>query len=274
MKILVPTDFSKLASVAIRYAAELAQHTDAELILFHAVSIDGPPHAMAAMKTHQILEAMEDGAKNDLIVKMHELKKMEGPPVKTSYKLVTGHPVQDMIEHYLQHHAVDLIVMGTKGASGMKKVLMGSNAAAVIGKIDIPVITVPEHARFKPVKQIVYASDLMDIGSEMESLIRVGKVFDASIHILHIVSPGTPMDGNGEILKNELIARYHYPNLSLDFRVNENVEEAIEEFIADVHADMLAMFTHQPTFFEKLFGRSVTRELAFHSRIPLLSFKK
>lgn len=63
MKILVPTDFSKLASVAIRYAAELAQHTDAELILFHAVSIDGPPHAMAAMKTHQILEAWKMGPK-------------------------------------------------------------------------------------------------------------------------------------------------------------------------------------------------------------------
>lgn len=274
MKILVPTDFSKPASVAIRYAAEFAQHTGAELVLFHALSIEGPPHAMAAMKTNQILEAMEDGAKNDLIVKMHELRKMEGPPVNVSYKLVTGHPVQDMIGHYLQHHPVDLIVMGTKGASGMKKVLMGSNSAAVIGKIDVPVITVPEHARFKPVQHLVYASDLNDIGGEMETLIRFCRGFDASIHILHIHSTAAPVGLDREALKNELRTKYDYTKLTLDFRESENVEEAIEDFIADTHADMLAMFTHQPTFLERLFGKSVTRELAFHSMIPLLSFKK
>ncbi|OFY84093.1 MAG: hypothetical protein A3F72_19635 [Bacteroidetes bacterium RIFCSPLOWO2_12_FULL_35_15] len=65
MKILLPTDFSKLSKVAVHYAAKLAKKLNAEIVLLHAVFIDAPPRAQAALKINQILEAMVDNAKQD-----------------------------------------------------------------------------------------------------------------------------------------------------------------------------------------------------------------
>ncbi|MCE9539680.1 MAG: universal stress protein [Bacteroidetes bacterium] len=274
MKILLPTDFSKLSKVAIHYAAEIAKKLNAELVLLHVVFIDAPPRAQAALKTRQILDAMVDNSMQDFIHLTNEIKQDYGEKINISYKIIKSYPVEEVIETFAQHNDIDLIIMGTKGASGLKRVLMGSNAAAVIGNSNIPVIAVPEHARFKHVKHIVYASDLLALNKEMETLIQFARLFDSFIHILNIVSPNSKKKIERIKIKNELINKYNYPKISIHISINDDVEEAIDEYIAEVKADMLAMFNHKPTFFERLFGKSVTREMAFHSWIPLLAIKK
>lgn len=179
-----------------------------------------------------------------------------------------------MIGTFAHNNDIDLIIMGTKGASGLKKVLLGSNTNAVISNLDIPVIAVPEHARFDNMKHIVYASDFLAIDKEMEILIRFAQPFKSSIHILHIVSTNSKKKIDSLAIKNKLIEKHNYAPISIHISVNENVQEAIDEYVADIKADLLAMFTHKPSFFEKLFGESVTREMAFQNWIPLLTIKK
>ncbi|MBK8522343.1 MAG: universal stress protein [Ferruginibacter sp.] len=272
MKILLPTDFSKFSKVAVHYAVKLAKKLNAEIILLNAVFIDAPPRAQSALKTSQILDAMVENITLEFISLIKEIK--TGNEIDISYKIIKGYPVKDVVETFACHNDIDLIIMGTKGVSGLKKVLMGSNAAAVIGNSSIPVISVPEHARFNHIKHIVYASDLLAVNPEVKKLIQFVRPFDALIHLVHVVSPDSKKKIDKLKMKNDLISKNKYSKIAVHIAVHEDIEEAIDEYIADVKADMLTMFTHKPTFLEKLFGKSVTREMAFHSWIPLLSIKK
>ncbi|MDO9186780.1 MAG: universal stress protein [Bacteroidia bacterium] len=274
MKILSPTDFSKLSNIAVRYAGKLAKKLNAELILLHVVYIDAPPRAQATLKTRQILDAMADNAKQDFTQLINEIKSEAGNKINVSHHIALGYPVEDVIKTFAQHNTIDLIIMGMKGSSGLKKMLIGSTAVAVMGSSRIPVITIPEHARFNAIKSIVYPSDMHAISLEVKNLIQFAKLFNASIHILHVVSTDSKKKIDRLKIKNKLISKYNYPRISFHISVNDQVTEAIDEYAADTKADLLAMFTHKPTFFEKLFGQSITREMAFHGWIPLLAIKK
>ena len=162
--------------------------------------------------------------------------------------------------------------MGTKGATGLTKVLIGSNAAAVINSSDIPVITVPEFARFNNLKHIVYATDILNLNKELKMIVPFAKLFDATIHILHIVSLKSKKKINTKNIVDKL--KIIYPKITFHVAINDQILEEIDEYTADIKADMLVMFTHDLTFFEKLFGKSVTRQMAFHIWIPLLTIKK
>lgn len=274
MKILLPTDFSKLSKVAAHYAAKLAKKFNAEIILLYAVFINAPPRAQSALKTNQILDAMADNAEMEFISLINELKQEIGGKINIGYKIIKGYPVKDVVETFAHHNNIDLIIMGTKGASGLTKVLMGSNATAVIGNSNIPVISIPEHARFRHIKHIVYASDLLAVNREVKTLIQFAQLFNATIHVLHVISSNSTDKFDSIKMQDGLINNNNYPQISVQITVNEDIEAAIDEYLADINADMLAMFTHTPTLFEKIFGKSVTREMAFHSWIPLLSIKK
>lgn len=217
---------------------------------------------------------MVENAEQDFLSLINEIKHEVKGKINISYKIVKGYPVENIVDTFALHNDIDLIIMGTKGASGITKVLMGSNATAVISKSDIPVITVPEHARFNNIKHIIYASDMLAVNKEIKTLIPFARLFNSTIHLLHIVSTDSKKKMERSKIKNDLISKYKYPKISVHITVNDDVEEAIDEYITEVKGDMLAMFTHKPTFFEKLFGKSVTRQMAFHSWIPLLAIEK
>ena len=65
-----------------------------------------------------------------------------------------------------------------------------------------------------------------------------------------------------------------YPKITFHVSINDDITEGIDEYVAKIKADMVSMFTHDLTFYEKLFGKSVTRQMAFHTWIPMLTFKK
>jgi len=274
MKILIPTDFSKLSKVAVHYAVKMTKKLDAELILLHVVHIDAPPRAAVAVKVKSIEDAMVDNAKQDCIQLINDIKSEIRGKLNISYKIIKGYPVETVVGNFAHHNDISLIIMGTKGATGLKRVLMGSNATAVINNSDIPVITVPEFARFKNLKRIVYATDMTNINAEMKILVPLAKLFDATVHILHIISPKSKKKIDKNKIITDVTRKMKYPKITFHILMNDDITEGIDEYIAGTKADMLAMFTHNLTFFERLFGKSVTRQMAFQSWIPLLTIKK
>jgi len=273
MKILIPSDFSQLSKVAVHYAAAITKKLKAELVLLNVIFIDAPPRAAVVMKQKTIEDAMADIAKQDSIQLIKELKKVNGN-LNISYEIIRGYPMEDVVEAYTKQNEIDLIIMGTKGASGLAKVLIGSNAAAVINKSTIPVITVPEHAMFNGIKRIVYSSDMQETIPEIQTLIPFAQLFGAEIFILHVISVNSIRKIDTGKIKKDIINKFDFKDVSIHVSINNNITDAIDEFIADVKADMLTMFTHDLTFLEKLFGKSVTRAMSFHTGIPLLTIKK
>lgn len=274
MKILVPSDFSQSSNNAALYAAKFSRKINAEIILFHVVHFEHPPMVQIFESIeHQIEDVRISDATKDCVHLIEELKsKVEG--IRISFAVIPGFPIENVIENYATTNEIDLIIMGTKGSSGLAKVLFGSNAVAVINKSSIPVLTVPEYSHFNNVKLIVYASDLHKMQPEIQKIIPLAKLFDASIDILHVLTPDSKDQIDTVTIENGLIEKHKYQKISFHIARNSNIVEGINEFITDVKADMLAMYTHEIGFFESFFKTSVSREEAFHSIVPLLTLKK
>ena len=274
MKILVPSDFSQASNNAALYAAKFAKKVNAEIIVFNVVHFEHPPMLqVSGFIEHQIEDIRVSNASQECVLLVNDLKsKVKG--ARISFKVVPGSPIEDIIEKYATTNKIDLIIMGTKGASGLLKVLFGSNAATVINKSSIPVITVPESSNFNNVKHIVYASEMHKMQSEIQKIIPLAKLFDASIDIIHILPPESKKKIDTVSVENGLIEKYKHQKISFNIAHNSDVVGGINEFVADVKADILVMYTHEIGFFESLFKTSFSREEAFHSLVPLLTLKK
>ena len=273
-RILIPTDFSKLSKVAVFYAIELAQKLEGELIVVSVVNTEVPP--MTRLGLHRLRAAFKKSAELEMILLIKEIEKKYKRKYKVNiiHKILFGSSVNETIERFASGNNIDLIVTGTKGATGLKKVFLGSNATSIINKSSIPVITVPEFTKFKGLQNIVYATNMVDMNEEIEIIFPFSQLFEARIHILHITSPDSTQKNNPEKIAGELKNTLKGIKIEFHSSTNENISEGIENFIAKINADMLVMFTHELSFYEKILGKSVTREVALGTKIPMLVFNK
>jgi nucleotide-binding universal stress UspA family protein len=273
MTILVPTDFSKLSKVAIQYAVRIGKKLKAKLILLSVVNLDSSP-GRVAVNVKYLEDKMAENAVEDFAKLINEIRSENKGKIDIASHVMKGFPVEGVVINYAQHNDIDLIVMGTKGATGLKKILLGSNAAAVIDKSRIPVITVPEFARFTSLKNIFYATDITNLKDELKTVVSFAKCFNAGIHILHIIPPTRESKLDIKKTVAKLSKTMDYKKITFTVSLHDNAAKGIDEYVLKHKTDMLAMFTHKLTFFEKLFSKSITRKMAFLSHVPLLTFKK
>ena len=272
MTILVPTDFSKLSKVAVLYAARIAKKLKADVILLAVIDMN--TSAASSIRWGKLQDEIIKTAGQDAEELLEEVRSQVKGNLEIAYHHVIGHPVEDRIEKFAVDNGVDLIVMGTKGASGLKKVVLGTNAAAVIDNSSRPVIVVPGETEFMQIKKIVYASDMTNITEEIETLAKFASIFDAYIRVLHVIPANSKTKISIQKTVADLVQQTKYAKISLKISSSDSIADAVDSFVAEQKADMLAMFTHKLDFYEKLFGKSVTRQQAFHVSVPLLTFNK
>lgn len=272
MKILIPTDFSKLSLVAANYAIAFGEIINATIVLVHV--LDTYTSSRAQLGSGRIEEAVKKSAEENMLQLIESIKKSSPASIAISGSIHFGGAIDETLNKLVIIHDADIIFVGTKGASGIEKVVLGSNAAAIIGSSTVPVITVPEHAIFNGLKRIVYATDLSDINRELDFILPIAKLFNAWIHAVHFLSSSSESDVDTEETTKTLITAFGYPKIKVETVVSENISSGISEFTANVDGDLLVMFTHKLGFIEKMFGTGVTRDVAFQTRIPLFSFNK
>jgi nucleotide-binding universal stress UspA family protein len=272
LNILVPTDFSRLSKVAVQYAIKIGNKLDAHITLFHVITVSKTVRHSMREKMKQLEIEMMEKAEADLNRLMKEICKS----VKTNNPVECLAVRSDDFQATLLKHAkklrIGLIVMGTKGASGLTKAVVGSNTTSIIEKSKIPVLAVPSKATFNGFKDIVYASDLKQTEKELKTLIPYVKKFGSVLHLLHVATKGKNLDEMEEKL-DAAVKKTGYENMVTLVLVDRDVDGAIDQYLQISKADILTMFTHNLNFYEKLFDKSKTREMAFHSRVPLLAFK-
>lgn len=272
MKILIPSDFSKHSKVAVLYAAKLAIKLKAELILLNVLLINTPITAEYIFKGNTGEDSLAESARQNSIQFINEIRDEVKSNLSIRHEIIKGRSVDKVAEDYAKQNHMDMIVIGTKGAKGLSKALIGNITTSVISKSTIPVIAVPEFARFIDLKKIVYATDALNMNEELEAIVPIAKMFNARIHVLHII----PSKSKEKISSKSIVEKlkHIYPEITFHVSINENVLQGIDEYIAAKKADMLVMFTHELTFFDEIFGKSLTRQLAFNTWIPLLTMKK
>jgi nucleotide-binding universal stress UspA family protein len=268
--ILVPTDFSDLSKIAVLYAVQFAEVIKANIILLAVIH----PQEQGILKSKTTEDDLVAIAARHAEQLMKEITEKGYGAVPVSYQYTIGLPIEDQIERFAVDNEVDLIVMGTKGTTGLKRVLLGSSAAAVIDNSSVPVIAVPGNAVFRKVNKIVYATDMTHLYAEAEAVVFFARLLHASISVLYVAPEGSRPEIDIKAKEETLIQRTGYADITFDVAVNNKVAEEVDTFVENEEADMLAVFTHKLDFYEKLFGKSVTRQLAFHSSVPLLAFNK
>ncbi len=273
VNILVPTDFSDLSKVAVQYAAKMANKINGNITLLHVITNVFEP--MRSDLRERIKAAEHDlviAAEEDFIPVLKEAEKYNRTTNPIVCEIQKGKSFDDTVKAFVKKNRSGLIVMGTRGASGLARYVLGSNTVSVLDVSPVPVLAVPEKADFKTFKNIVYASDLKHLERELKVLIPYLKMFDSTLHVLHVAEKGKDVDEIQNSIKSTL-KKVDYRKSTVTIQVNKKIDVAIDLFVQQLKADLVTMFTHRKSAYDKLFNRSMTKKMAFQSKVPLLAFK-
>ena len=273
VNILVPTDFSDLSRVAIDYAIKVANKLNGNITLLYVVNMVQPTHASMWFKFKSFERELVKHAKEDFEILLKEVSKNNKTRKPIKYKISRGTSFSSIVKKESKRLHTGLIVMGARGASGLKHVLMGSNTESIIDISHVPVLAVPELGEFKSFKNIVYAVDINHLEEELKALLPYARFFDSNVHMFLITSSEKNIKAIEEKIYKATVGKIMYNKFTVKVAVSRNIDTAIESYVEEIKADLLTTFTHEHNFYEKLFNRSITKKMRFQSNVPLLAFK-
>jgi nucleotide-binding universal stress UspA family protein len=265
-RILVPVDFSSTAEKAYHFAMDLASRNESAVILYHVHS-SGSPAETEEKRQHKESESR-------LLGQMEELKKKWSNVYKeipVSVVLGAGVPCSSILE-FASQNKVDMIVMGTQGASGLKKLLAGSVATRIIKKTSLPVLLIPEKFSWKKPRDFVYATSLRPSDkTSLSFVLELARLYGASVRVVYVQKPGSTQDElrfeNYAAGMNQAFAHYELKFASI---VAASVTEALATLQNNISCDMLVMVRSKVDSFEGLLAKKPTREMACITTHPLL----
>lgn len=270
--IVLLTDFSPLSKVAMQYALKMAAPLEANFTILNIVRLEGIPKANLRAKQIEKYVTSVAQEEGDNLVK--ELRSQVKGNYELVFKPVKARTVSEMVRRYVDKNPTNMVVMGLQGASAMKKARLGGTTVSVIDECKVPVLAIPELAKYQNLKHIVYASDLKNIQKELDIIVEFAKIFGSAVHMIH-VAPVMDKKVDAAIQTvEEAIQKMNYNKLDFKLILEEDVTMAIADYIKETKADLLTTFTHKLSLEEKIFGRSVTRKVAYQAITPLLAIKR
>ena len=273
--ILLPTDFSENSWNAIIYAIHFFKHLKCNFYLLH-------------VNTPIYIETSEDSMpiyKNDInTLYVNNIKQRLRQLLKQISKLDTNYKDQNfytLIEtnffingtrNTLEQKHIDYIVMGTKGATGLEKLILGSNTADVITKVKCNTLIIPENASYVIPKEIALPTDF-SLSHDLQVLQPIAKILDqfkGTLRILHInknkVELNNEQQQNKELLE-DFFNRHLY---SFHYLTNKNIEDAIQCFIESRDINMVCMVAKNLNYFQQILFHSKVEHISYHTDIPFL----
>lgn len=274
-RILFPTDFSDAASTAFLYALRFADRFEAELIILHVYDlpiVETPPLPESTKEIFDIVEMNQFESFRDQLPQMHEVaENNQMGHVKMRNVLLYGDLIYN-INKVCKDEGIDLIIMGTKGASGLKETFLGSTTASVIANASVPVLGIPAEAVYRPIKNIGFTTQYRDKDSDaVVKALDIARKFGAAIQCLYITNADDPSDIEERIAEWKMY--YKRENINFHIISGTDIEQAIVNFADEQQLDMIVMRAHKRGFFEGLFHKSLTKKMAYHTTVPLLIFQ-
>lgn len=270
--ILVPTDFSPASVNAFNYAVALAAHLQLRIVLLHTYEVIPPVSPVS----FEMLNDERQQLRWETNRRLNALAASENKPVNCETLSLEGDAV-DAILHVAKEKMADLIVMGISGDTSLGKAIFGSTSSKVMEKAKCPVMAIPESQLIdRPTARITYAtdyhqSDLAAINLAAE----IARASNAQLNVLHISDAMIGADEEKTLMaafRDRVKSSTHYHNMSFEILHGENIEDRLNEYIQAGSTDMLMMSTHYPSFVDRLFGRSLVKEMARGTSIPIVAF--
>jgi nucleotide-binding universal stress UspA family protein len=271
-KLLVPTDFSPHADLALDYAIEMATTNDLEIILLHVVTT--PVNWLKLDKAQENLfpEIQESirNAKTNLSERV-KTAKIHGVAIDTHLHFSQG---KDQILPFAQREGASMIIMGSHGNYGWKEHMLGSNTYHVLRKSPIPVMVVKPKANGKTqLKNMVFATDFSDAsGKAFERILAFVYTFKANLTLLYVNTPANFLEESQmEELGNAFLEKYADKTYPIHFYSAYKEERGILQYVEKTGADAVAVVTHGRSDLQQLFLPSVTENLVTYLNVPVFA---
>jgi len=275
--ILLPTDFSKNSLNAIHYAIELFKDNSCNFYLLNVFKI--PYFTNEALLENDSIQLTK--MENDLFESSQKglknlIKKLDNNPKHNFTTLSEYNFFINSVKNTQKDKDIDLIVMGTKGATGAKEIFMGSNTGDVIMKTQCNVLAIPENTSFEKPTEIAFPTDyeISYQKEEFELLINIANTNNSKLRIVHFQNKNA-LNEEQRLNKKRLL--HIFKNLDFRFHTltSADFEVGLNCFTQSRgNIDMIAIIAKHYNFFQRLFFKPKVEELSFHTTIPLLVLHK
>lgn len=274
-RVLLPTDFSKNALNAIRYALGLYGNQRCDIYFLNAYQVHG--YSIDSMMVPEPGEKFYEAARKkseEGFEKLMEILKLHGKNEKHTYHTIsTYNSLLYAIKNTIAKKDLDIVIMGTKGATGSDTILFGTNTVDVMEKItECPVMAIPEHTTFVLPKEIVFPTDYVTgfKRRELNHLKEISKLYGSFIRVLHIKEDAelSRIQESNKILLEAILEDVNH---SFHVLNDIKVHKGIAAFIESRGSDMIAFVNRKHRFFGSMLSKPLVKQLGYHSRIPVLA---
>jgi nucleotide-binding universal stress UspA family protein len=274
-KILVTTDFSPASRAGMRFAIQLATQMEAELVFFHSFQALIPTTVLQERIDNELNVQGKEALRQleRFVVGIHRAMKIH-PGKQHSVVVENLNPERAIID-YAKEHEFDFICISTRGAGGLRK-LLGTHTTSVLHRSTVPVLVVPSTYRVRPIKKILYASDVVDLQQEIAVVSAFAEEIQAKTDLTHFYFSGeSPLDP--PTLKQ--MWQLQYPQLDKIYLEHFNHDSGfpaqLEKLCSRTKPSIVVFFAHtNKTWFDKLFSTSISETVSFATKTPLLIWRK
>jgi len=270
-KIIVPIDFSDQSEYALKVATALAKKHGSEILALHMLELN-----------QAMLTSSEGFHPEQMVFLLKLAEKRFKEFLNKPY--LTGVSITPIIKHYkvfselnevAKEHGVELIVMGSHGADGLKELFVGSNAEKVVRNADIPVLIVKNEIENFKVERFVFASDFKDESlTAFEKAKNFADLLSAEFEPVYVNTPGDDFLSSKDAYKriNQFLTKANFGK-QVEIYNDYSVEKGILNYSETIGADMIGIPTHGRKGLTHFFMGSIGEDIANHSQIPVVTFK-
>ncbi|WP_026953854.1 universal stress protein [Algoriphagus vanfongensis] len=279
-KVLVPFDFSDQAQHALDFTLALGENLDnLEVEVLHVMETP----SFSSLGTMGGGVDLPNYENQIYFIELTERRKkqmadLEAKYQEKSFKLQTkiklGNAFQGISESINEENP-DLVIMGSKGATGIEEVLIGSNTEKVVRSSKCPVLTVKAAINPSHIDKIVFASDFREDSEETaKNIKRLQKLFDAELYLVNVNTPGSFETTRDSIARiKHFVKKFEFENVKAEIYNSTSEEAGIIEFAEDIDADLIAMATHGRTGFLHLITGSIAEDVVNHAKRLVWTFR-
>jgi len=271
--VLIPTDFSENAWNAIKYGLQFFEREPANFYLLHVSLSDRQTSSENTVANSIFFDIKHTSGIEDKLMEIKRRIEDSFPNTNHRFYALQEHTFFiEGIKRCIAQKSIDFILMGTKGASGLKEATIGSRTGEVITRVKCPTLVIPEKSEYVPPKKIVFPTDFNSYYKNkiLLTLAEIMAINEAELHVLHM-SPKeralTPLQRENKGFLEDFLedkpSNFH-------FIAEQNIENGLSAFIAEEGIDMIAMVAKNINFFQRLLFKPSVTKISYHTHIPFL----
>lgn len=271
-RILLPTDFSENSWNAISYALQLLKNQTCDVILLNTYTpaVFTYEYAHTSSQQLNVMDAVKETSKKNLDTLLTRIETEFTNPKHTFTLRSSFNTLTAEINELNENIKIDVIIMGTQGATGVKEILLGSNTVHVIKTAKCPVLAVPSGFAYESPHEILFPTDLeIDFeNSQIHALLELAKSNHSRVNAMHVI-----LDELSKIQtnnKHDLEKMFEHSAFIFHSIKRKNILKAIDEFQLKHKINLLVMINNKHSFFENIFFKNTINQIGFHLNIPFL----